>query len=292
MFVAITILLTQPGDRNPRTVGLFGSTFLVLAFDSYLFSLLTGGSLLKHCLLVWSIEMVASAMLAVGSVGLLAGIAWMLSGRQNFASSARTEDRLRARAAAVSLDRLAFTMLATVAVVSILLLGSTWLDYFSVWEAALRPGGMVSWVTWIVPTAFVIAVIAWVVVRHRRRPGVGTDYDMEEMSARKVFRVSTYLVAYAAASVLFAGILTAASNSDVVAANRHLVLWTLLPVALLAPTYLVGRIVASSPTRWTTSRSDSQPDADGEMEPKPIKSAPTTSTGLATPEAPGPSDKQ
>jgi hypothetical protein len=79
VFSGVVMLLGRPGARNTKALGLFVSAFVVLGFDSYLYSRLSGEDSDPLCSRVWSQGMVASGMLAVGAVAVINSMCWLLA---------------------------------------------------------------------------------------------------------------------------------------------------------------------------------------------------------------------
>ncbi len=130
IFTGVTISLGRPGSRNARALELLCAAFVVLGFDSYLFSLVAGGNADPICARVWSEGMPASGMLAVGGLSVVTAITWMLAGRTSpHEDASPADDRDNSM---ISLDRLARFMAHGVAVAVTLLLASTTFSYLLV----------------------------------------------------------------------------------------------------------------------------------------------------------------
>ena len=126
VFSAIVILFVRPGAKSTQALGLFAAAFIVLGFDSYLFSLVAGGSTDRYCLRVWSEGMAASGLLGVGGVVVVSGICWLLSTHLDSATGGKVTpaDRIHM----IKLDRLSRVMVHGVILGVALLLTSTTLD--------------------------------------------------------------------------------------------------------------------------------------------------------------------
>jgi hypothetical protein len=77
VFAGIVLLLSAHGDQVRRTNALvvFGSSFLVLAFDAFLFGTIAG----EHvCGRAWTETLYAAGLLGLGALGIFAGICWLI----------------------------------------------------------------------------------------------------------------------------------------------------------------------------------------------------------------------
>jgi hypothetical protein len=77
VFAGIGVLLSATGDHVRRTNALvtFGSSFLVLAFDAFLFGVIAGE---RVCGRAWTETLYASGLLGLGALGIFAGICWLI----------------------------------------------------------------------------------------------------------------------------------------------------------------------------------------------------------------------
>jgi hypothetical protein len=77
VFAGIVVLLSGTGDQVRRTNALvtFGSSFLVLAFDAFLFGVVAGE---RVCGRAWTETLYASGLLGLGALGIFAGICWLI----------------------------------------------------------------------------------------------------------------------------------------------------------------------------------------------------------------------
>ncbi|MEU7868130.1 hypothetical protein [Dactylosporangium sp. NPDC049140] len=77
VFAGIVVLLSGAGDQVRRTNALvtFGSSFLVLAFDAFLFGVIAGE---RVCGRAWTETLYASGLLGLGALGIFAGICWLI----------------------------------------------------------------------------------------------------------------------------------------------------------------------------------------------------------------------
>ncbi|MFD0746451.1 hypothetical protein ACFQ1L_34880 [Phytohabitans flavus] len=77
VFAGIVLLLSSRSDQVRRTNALviFGSSFLVLAFDAFLFGVIAGE---RVCARAWTETMHAAGLLGLGALGIFAGICWLI----------------------------------------------------------------------------------------------------------------------------------------------------------------------------------------------------------------------
>lgn len=77
VFAGIVLLLSVRSDQVRRTNALviFGSSFLVLAFDAFLFGVIAGE---RICARAWTEMMHAAGLLGLGALGIFAGICWLI----------------------------------------------------------------------------------------------------------------------------------------------------------------------------------------------------------------------
>lgn len=78
LFAGFLILFSKEGPKNAQTMSLFVATFVLLGFDSYLFSSVTGSVADPICARVWHEGVIASGLLALGAVALVCGIGWLV----------------------------------------------------------------------------------------------------------------------------------------------------------------------------------------------------------------------
>jgi hypothetical protein len=109
VFTGVIILYASPGPRAARTIALLCAAFVVLGFDSYLFSSISGNDADPLCGRVWSEAMAASGMLAVGGVALVGAIGWLLAVRDGEAAIQAPAAVVRPRGP-VNLQRMSWLM--------------------------------------------------------------------------------------------------------------------------------------------------------------------------------------
>lgn len=253
IFTGVTILLGRKVSSNTRALGLLFAAFVVLAFDSYLFSLVAGGSADPICVRVWSEAMPACGMLAVGGLSVVTGITWMLAGQTSShedASSADDRDN-----SMISLDRLARFMALGVAIAVTLLLAATTADYLRV----VYPHHTLPELVWSVgmsPFAVASASIVLLWYRHRNP----TSKVTSKISVISLTMASYGVLVYAVLGTVFSGYI-----DNITAVNWRDSLGFLATSALLfglyIPSLLLIALVQSiaplrEPNRADTSRQE------------------------------------
>ncbi|RZU10148.1 hypothetical protein EV645_6608 [Kribbella rubisoli] len=92
LFTAVVLLLSRPlvAARQAQALGLFLAAFVTLAMDSYLFASLSGDSEAADlCLRSRSSGLIASGILGVGGMAIMAGICWLLAASVTLDSAPR-----------------------------------------------------------------------------------------------------------------------------------------------------------------------------------------------------------
>jgi hypothetical protein len=90
LFLGLTYLFgVHKEEQRGEVVALFSASFIILAFDSYLFARIAGFSIQDHppadderfhCNAIWMSGMAASGMLAVGAATLVVAVGYVLAG--------------------------------------------------------------------------------------------------------------------------------------------------------------------------------------------------------------------
>lgn len=128
VFSGIVVLFVRRGSRDTQALGLFSAAFVVLGFDSYVFSVLAGTAHNPNCAKVWSAALVAGGMLGVGAVAVVGGICWLLAAHTHDVSPEGTEAPFQV----ANLDRLARIMVHGMNFTVALLVARTSRDYLNV----------------------------------------------------------------------------------------------------------------------------------------------------------------
>lgn len=269
VFTGIVMLFAMRGGRYTQTLAVLSPTFIVLGFDSYLFSHVTGSGNDGQCARVWTDGMFASGMLGVGAAGVVSGICWLLAAHlDTHTASLLPEDEKRAEAvhgspenapgreatirrtqvaerdaAVINLPRVAAGMVYGVTVGISLLLAMT-ADRYLRLISTDEPNRLWLWAVWAVPVVVSLSIIALVVVRWRRRKRDPDEVQSESRVSR--VRSMTFVVygmlAYGVLTPVVAGVIASVSDhwwrdpSPLIAVPAifvELVLATMLLVALV-----------------------------------------------------------
>lgn len=244
VFTGIIILLGRPGPRNTQTLALFCATFVALAFDSYLFSMVSGGDTGLFCTRVWSQGMAASGLLAVGGVALIGGIAWLLNDHLDDTHSASRSAADNLRVGRVDLDRLSRFMLYGVACAVTLILAATTSDYLSVVSNSKL--GQLVWLTLSSPAAVGgISFALSTVRRHRRSDKNCTATEVQ--TSTKVLSVATLaILAYSVIGPVYAGGLASVPEIWFRSSSTAIVITTIV-VGLIVPSALIIALILAVP---------------------------------------------
>lgn len=215
VFTGFVILFSREGPKNAQTLSLFVISFLVLAFDSYLFGYVTGNGDERVCARVWTVGMVASGMLAAGAIALICGIAWLVVDYLDTAIGEYDHAFLRRGGRAQKMQYL--SLLATMLPVCVqlpatLLLTSTMIIFCLV---VVPPGASLSyawlWITNLTPVMAGILVVIIRVLRRRKMrreaPADSGRHEITELGRGYLLAVGG-LLAYATVGPIIAGAVT------------------------------------------------------------------------------------
>lgn len=202
VFTAVTILIARSGVRNTQALGLLSCAFVVLAFDSYLFSSLSGSISDTNCARVWDQGVPASGMLGVGGLAVVTGLSWLLADR-----AADSDDKAEEHAGItwppIRLDRLSRAMAHCTGFLVALLLGSTILDYakYGFGSRATHSLG----VTAVSCTGVVLGSSLILTLFRHRKPASPISAQIAKIS----FWLSSYgLLLYTVVTTIFIGYIT------------------------------------------------------------------------------------
>lgn len=240
IFSGIVIIFARRGPRTTQALGLFAATFVVLAFDSYLFGTVTGLSTDRFCGRVWSEGMTAAGMLGVGGFALMTGISWLMADHADSASDIPTT--IRDHKALSALSR--YMILGVAAAVS-LLLTMTSLDYLSVMYGNQVPMTL-SAATWTVPVLVLLLAILLTAGRRYLRKW------WRDTSAAPVatwpYNLATFaLLTFGIVGPVAAGWIMARPNSAWEGPDQSTVIVVSLAVGLVLPGLLIVAIVLATP---------------------------------------------
>lgn len=269
VFSGITILFGRTGARSTNAWALFISAFVVLAFDSYMFAMVSGSDRSDLCVRVWSEGMTASGMLAVGGAAVMTGIGWLV---HNHADSTQTPSaEPPADGNGFDVDRLARVMAQGVVIAVALLLSRATRDYYNI--AIPDVPAWVEWMTLAVPL-IIGGLIVWLAVWPRVQPGrsgstANATSAPPHASNAASFRYACYAVlAYGLMAPIFAGTLSYLPPLMMTPGHSTAVVVGTTAFGLVFPGALLVLLVlaAAPPTTARTphSRIDTSPQDPGE----------------------------
>ncbi len=136
IFAGIVMIITERKASVARITALrvLISAFIALALDSYAFSLLNGDVAENACARIWTESLIASGMLAVGAVAVMASISWLLSAYIETQSGEAESGPPSAQSiiGLATLERLLRRIVYGVTVMTVVLLSTVANDYVNV----------------------------------------------------------------------------------------------------------------------------------------------------------------
>ncbi|MET8155949.1 hypothetical protein ABZT47_06220 [Sphaerisporangium sp. NPDC005289] len=202
-FVGMTMMLGPErfSVRKIRTLALLWAAFVILAMDSFLFGVTSGG---KDIPRTWDIFLISCALLGVGAVAVAGGGAWLF-GAQTVAKPGRTRktDGEDARAAQdhALLGKVSRGTVWTTALVVAVFNGATGLAYLNA-RNALHPWPLSVVVAY--PTAIIAAITIELSIRRRRSQRLGADPIPPRLNPAPTFEILS-AISYAGAAAIAAG---------------------------------------------------------------------------------------
>lgn len=257
VFSGITILFGRVGARGANAWALFISAFVVLAFDSYMFAMVSGSDQSDQCVRVWSEGMAASGLLAVGGAAVMTGIGWLV---HNHADSSQPSDAaLSAGANGFDVAQLARVMARGVVIAVALLLTRATRDYYNI--AIPGIAGWVEWMTLAVPL-IIGGLVVWLAVWPRVQPhrsgstASATTTPPPPASHAGSFRYACYAVlAYGLIAPIFAGTLSYVPPSMMTPGDSTAVVVATTGIGLVIPgVLLVLLVLAAAPPATVRQR--------------------------------------
>lgn len=251
IFTGILLLLGQGGLKNRQTLGLFCPAFIALAFDSHMFSVVSGKTSDPYCVRVWSGEMGAAGMLAVGAMAIVTGLSWLLASHFETATEPGAQ-KSHTLPKGINLDRLVTLMAYGVGVTVTLFLASTTYDYVAISFPQKQPRTL-TWMVLLSPV-FVFAAcggIAKISTWRARRK------DAPRAMSTKSLTVAAYgLGAYAVASPVFNGII-GELGTGWWKPTSSLVVYSSIGMGLFAPALLlIALVLAVAPLSTESVKPD------------------------------------
>jgi hypothetical protein len=268
VFTGIVLLFGRRGPKNIYTLGLFCAAFVILGFDSYLFGELSGGALDPYCVRIWTEEMTAAGMLAVGAMAIITGISWLLASHLDAIADISTPPDSSISDRKINLDRLVRIMAHGVGVTATLLLGVTTYDYIATAFPAHVPGFLVS--AALISPALVAAALAGLASLRARRTR-RRDVALAAVP-NTALQIAAYgILTYALAGPVFVGIIGEFGRSWWQPPS-DLFVGAAIIFGLVLPALLLIALVQAVPP-LSGKYADGSSDA-GKSEPAPIRSIP------------------
>jgi hypothetical protein len=271
VFTSIVFLISRDGRRHARTLGLFCAAFVILGFDSHLFSVLSGSELDTKCARVWTEGITASGLLGVGSMAIITGVIWLLpvgpleSKSLSNASTAVTGETDAFRESVndtVHLNGIVLTMAYGVSVAVTVLLASTTYNYIFVVESGKVSTAAVVWILMspVIVAAVALAIAVWRRVQVRRRP------NEEDRISAMAFKISPYgILAYALAGTVFVGLMGNLGDQWFDPISKGIVIASIFSGLVIPGTLFVALIHAMprlSPRKPKTKQNESEGNGD------------------------------
>lgn len=238
IFSGIVILFARRSARSSQALGLFSVTFVVLAFDSYLFGTITGLTAERFCVRAWSEGMTAAGMLGAGGFALVTGISWLMADHADVFHGDTTalQDHR-------TLGALSRYMILGIATVVSMLLTMTSLDYLDVVYESDPPARLVA-ASWAAP----LAVLLLTGVLTAGRGLLRRLTSATRPAPIWPFRLAAFaLLTYGIAGTLAAGWMMARSNSAWESPDQTSVVAVSMAVGLVIPSALIVAIVIATP---------------------------------------------
>jgi hypothetical protein len=206
IFTSIVFLISREGRTHSRALGLFCAAFVVLGFDSHLFSVLSGSVNDPFCGRVWTQAVTASGLLGTGAMAIITGIIWLLPiGPLDPALDTQQMNVPGSRGAYLGikddlrLNGTVRTMAYGVSIGVTVLLAATIYDYLLVVTRGKVPG---PWTAWTLASPALVVAIAVAVAILRSR-----SQEMGDRTPGVALKLATYgILIYALAGTVFIGI--------------------------------------------------------------------------------------
>ncbi|MCZ7430058.1 hypothetical protein O7607_30275 [Micromonospora sp. WMMA1949] len=264
VFTGIVVLFAMRGPRYTHTLAVLAPTFVMLGFDSYIFSHVTGSSGDDLCARVWTDGMFASGMLGVGAAGVVAGACWLLAAHMDNPeqpSSRKTgQESAATEAGSIDLPWLAAIIMYGVTVAIVLLLAMTADHYLrivtrdddSAWLLAI----------WSVPALVLIAMIVLALIRRRRGQLAEWRDGRGKVLWQRSLRFAVYgMLLYTVVTPVVAGLFASASDGW----WEHPGPWTIVPTIgielVVASALLIALVLAAPPMPVSRTSTGQQPPA-------------------------------
>ncbi|WBB88140.1 MULTISPECIES: hypothetical protein [Micromonospora] len=264
VFTGIVVLFAMRGARYTHTLAVLAPTFVMLGFDSYIFSHVTGSAGDDLCARVWTDGMFASGMLGVGAAGVVTGACWLLAAHldnpEQPSGSNTGQESAAAEAGSINLPWLAAIIMYGVTVAIVLLLAMTADHYLRVVTREDDSAWLLA--IWSVPALVLMAMIVLALIRRRRgqlpewREGKGKVFWQRSL------RFAVYgMLLYAVITPVVAGLFASASDAWWGSPGPGTIVPTIGIELVVASVLLVALVLAAPPMPVSRTSTGQQPSA-------------------------------
>lgn len=249
VFTGIVVLFAMRGARYTHTLAVLAPTFVILGFDSYIFSHVTGSAGDMLCARVWTDGMFASGMLGVGAAGVVTGACWLLAAHLDSPEQSQGEKEREASPAAgdggVDLPWLAAFVMYGVTVAIVLLLAMTADHYLRIVTHDDKNAWLLA--IWSVPALVLLAMIVLGIIRRRRGQVADWQEGKGKVVWRRCLRFAVYgMLVYAVATPTVAGLFASAADDWWERPGLLMVVPT-IGIELVIPSALLVALVLAAP---------------------------------------------
>jgi hypothetical protein len=264
VFACIIVLLTtQPQHRASASERLralvpFVATFVAMGLNAYVFGLLSGEQPEDSCRRVWTATVVASGMLAIGTVAAVCGIVLLV---RAYLAREHLEDSEAPHLS--NLERLLRVTMRLLAIVAPGLLVQRIFEYLRVWYAGNPPG-----LTWLLVFVIVAAYGSMVLLTVRPSPltrlhhGLADDNGVDFYD-RILFFAGVCTVLYSLVGTGLVGFFLGVVPGDW-RAMPAFVPWTVAALAAVVPMLAIGGYLCA--VRGLTHLGDEHHGVKGEAD--------------------------
>ncbi|MFI9242842.1 hypothetical protein ACIGXF_09630 [Streptomyces sp. NPDC053086] len=275
VFAGIVMIITERRVSVTRITALrvLISAFIALALDSYAFSLLNGDVAENACVRIWTESLIASGILAVGAVAVMAGISWLLNAYiENQSDEAAVEpasDQLIAGLA--TLERVLRRIVYGVTLMTVLLLSTVANDYVNVvFAGRSKPW----WGPSISPLYVLLASLGMMGITWWRQRKAEEQNPTDGPSQNALSTAFAAVTSYALGGTAAIGSLTSTPISFWNPAPNLLVITTISFVLIVPVPAMLALIYAMPSPRVpavtndpANQHGDDPPDTDGSSDP-------------------------
>jgi hypothetical protein len=250
VFTSIVFLISSEGRKHARALGLFCAAFVILGFDSHLFSVLTGSALDTYCSRVWTEAVAASGLLVVGAMAIIAGIIWLLPvgplkarREASITPRSRTDDPQDKVDDIIRLNGIVLTMAYGVSVAAMVLLAATVENYLDVVRSGKVP---TTWSALVLASPVVVGAVALAIALWRRLQSDRSQKKKERISTMALQLAAYGILAYALIGTVFVGLISNLGNNWWQPASKGVVVAS-ITLGLFIPGLLLIALIHAIP---------------------------------------------